>query len=230
MVASAHISLYSASVTLTQTLVPEAFDSAITPEAKYSFSVYPLSSVVSFVARVKVGGSVTKTIRGVIPTAKQEYCEAVVGGETAGFLEQIEEDVFTMQLGNIPLDKGTEVDVDIAYVTELKHDSEVDGIRFTIPTAVAPRYRASPEELYLTHVQGGLEVNVQIDMLGPVTGVQSSSHLIAVTMGSLDSPGSLNQEFNNAQAPAKLSQSRVYLESVFIFKLCAKTPNPQERS
>lgn len=215
--------------------MPEATDDGTTiPEAKYSFPVYPSSSVVSFVARVKVEGSVTKTIRGVVksrPTAIKEYNEAVARGETAGFLEKVEEDVFTIKLGNIPRDKGTEVDVDIGYVTELKHDSGVDGIRFTIPTAIAPRYGASPEGVHSTsgtHVQGGLEMNVEIDMPSPVTSVQSPSHPIAVTLGSLGSSGNLDQEFNNAQAFAQLSQTRAFLESDFVLQiLCKGSESPR---
>lgn len=234
VVANARISLYSANVTLTQTFVPKASDGPTPPEATYSFPVYPSSSVVSFVARVKVQGSVTRTIRGVVkalPTARKEYDEAVARGETAGFLEQIEEDVFTMKLGNIPHAKDTEVDVDIGYVTELKHDSEVDGIRFTIPTAIAPRYGSSPEGVHSTsgtHVRDGLEMNVEIDMPGPVTSVQSPSHPIAVTVGSLGPSGTPNQEFNNAQAFAKLSQTRAYLESDFILQiLCKDSESPR---
>jgi len=212
-----------------QTFVPPTSNTpnAKIPEAKYSFPVYPSSSVVSFVARIKLGGAVNKTIRGVVktlPTANKEYKEAVARGETAGFLEQVEEDVFTMRLGNIPQVQGTEVEVDVGYVTELKHDSEVDGIRFTIPTAIAPRYGSNPEGVTSTsgnHVRDGLEMNVEIDMPGPVASVQSPSHPIAVTVGSLNASGD-QTEWDNKLAFARISQPKVYLETDFILQVLCK--------
>ena len=159
-----------------------------------------------------------------LPTAKKEYKEAVARGETAGFLEQVEEDVFTMRLGNIPQVKGTEVEVDVGYVTELKHDSEVDGIRFTIPTAIAPRYGSSSTGVTSTsgkHVRDGLEMNVEIDMPGPVTSIQSPSHPIAVTVGSLNTSGD-QTEWDNKLAFARLSQPKAYLEKDFVLQVLCK--------
>jgi len=234
--AKARISNYSANVVLTQTFVPPYNDTqgAKIPEAKYSFPVYPLSSVVSFVARIKQDDNVVKTIRGVVkslPTAKKEYKEAVARGETAGFLEQVEDDTFTMRLGNIPQIKGTVVEVDVGYVTELKHDSEVDGIRFTIPTAIAPRYGSNTSGVPSTtgiHVRDGLEVNIDIDMPGPVTSIQSPSHPLAVTLGSLSASTNENTEFDSKLAFAKLTQSKPYLEGDFILQiLCKDTAAPR---
>ncbi|KAJ6190736.1 hypothetical protein N7519_000757 [Penicillium mononematosum] len=36
-----------------------------------------------------------------------------------------------------------EIDMDIAFVGELKQDSQTDGIRYTLPSKIAPRYRAT---------------------------------------------------------------------------------------
>ncbi|KAF8431387.1 hypothetical protein BGX38DRAFT_1146625 [Terfezia claveryi] len=229
LTANARISNHSANVTITQTFAPPSSNTpnAKIPEAKYSFPVYPSSSVVSFVARIKLDGAVIKTIRGVVkalPTAKKEYKEAVARGETAGFLEQIEEDVFTMRLGNIPQVEGTEVEVDVGYVTELKHDSEVDGIRFTIPTAIAPRYGSNSGGVTSTsgkHVRDGLEMGVEIDMSGPVSSVQSPSHPIAVTVGSLNASGD-QTEWDNKLAFARLSQPTAYLDNDFILQVICK--------
>ncbi|RPB27524.1 hypothetical protein L211DRAFT_819496, partial [Terfezia boudieri ATCC MYA-4762] len=229
LTANARISNYSANVTITQTFALPSSNTpnAEIPEAKYSFPIYSSSSVVSFVARIKLDGAVIKTIRGVVkalPTAKKEYKEAVARGETAGFLEQIEEDVFTMRLGNIRQVEGTEVEVDVGYVTELKHDSEVDGIRFTIPTAIAPRYGSNSGGVTSTsgkHVRDGLEMNVEIDMPGPVSSVQSCSHPIAVTVGSLNASGD-QTEWDNKLAFARFSQPTAYLENDFILQVICK--------
>ncbi|KAF8476039.1 hypothetical protein BDZ91DRAFT_844704 [Kalaharituber pfeilii] len=233
--ANARICHYFANVTLTQTFIPP-YDDAINAqiqEAKYSFPVYPSSSVISFAARVKLNGEVVKTVRGIvktIPQAKKEYKDAVARGETAGYLEQVEDDVFIMKLGNIPKATGTMVEVNVGYVTELKHDSEVDGIRFTVPVAIAPRYGNAPADVHATSgtkVANGLEMNVEIDMPGPVVGVQSPSHPIAVTIGSL---GASNQsaEFDNKLAYANLTQMISYLDRDFVLQiLCNDSASPR---
>lgn len=154
-----------------------------------------------------------------LPTAKKEYKEAMARGETAGFLEQVEEDVFTMKLGNIPAVKGTKVEVDVGYVTELKHDTEVDGIRFTIPTAIAPRYgetSSGARSTSGTSVKNGLEMNIELDMPGPVASVQSPSHPLAVTIGSLNNLRKQDAEFDNKLAFATLTQSNTFLEKDFV--------------
>jgi hypothetical protein len=69
--------------------------------------------------------------------------EAIEKGETAGLLEQHRPDVFSTNLGNIPA--GEAVTVEIEYIMELKHDAEADGLRFTIPTSIAPRYGDNAE-------------------------------------------------------------------------------------
>ncbi|KAF8472556.1 hypothetical protein BDZ91DRAFT_715264 [Kalaharituber pfeilii] len=233
--ANARISHYFASVTLTQTFIPPYDDArnAQIQEAKYSFPVYPSSSVISFVARVKLNDEVVKTVRGIvktIPQAKKDYKEAVAKGETAGYLEQVEGDIFTMKLGNIPKATGTLVEVDVGYVTELKHDSEIDGIRFTIPVAIAPRYGNTPADVRATSgmkVANGLEMNVEIDMPGPVVGVQSPSHPIAVTIGSLGTSNQ-NSEFDNKLACAKLTQTTSYLDRDFVVQiLCKDSASPR---
>lgn len=96
--------------------------------------------------------------------ARAVYKDAISKGQTAGLLEQLPEasDVFTTTIGNVP--PGAAVLVDITYLGELKHDTEVDGVRFTIPTTVAPRYGSYPGELidgYKTTTSGnGFEVTI----------------------------------------------------------------------
>jgi hypothetical protein len=74
--------------------------------------------------------------------AKVKYREAVERSETAGLLEQATPDVFSTNIGNMPA--GGTVKVEIEYIIELKHDAEVDGLRFTILTSITPRYGDPP--------------------------------------------------------------------------------------
>ena len=56
-------------------------------------------------------------------------------------LESESADVFQCSVGNIT--SGQTVVIKIIYVTELKHDSESEKIRFVLPTNIAPRYGSS---------------------------------------------------------------------------------------
>lgn len=54
--------------------------------------------------------------------------------------------------------------IDITYLGELNHDAEVDGVRFTISTTIAPRYGSYPHGLaegyQTTTSEGGFKVTV----------------------------------------------------------------------
>ncbi|KAG0254198.1 hypothetical protein DFQ27_006995, partial [Actinomortierella ambigua] len=107
-------------------------------EVRYAFPLYEGVSVVAFTCRVG-----NRTIVGEVKErekAKQDFKEAVATGQRAALFEQAREvsDCFATSVGNIPA--GAKVEVDITYVGELKHDAEVDGIRFTIPAKILPRY------------------------------------------------------------------------------------------
>jgi hypothetical protein len=110
-------------------------------ECTYTFPLYDGVGVVGFTC--KIG---QRTLRGIVKEktkAKHIFDTAVAKGETAGLLVQAQEaaDVFSTKLGNIPA--GEKIIVEITYIGELKHD-DVDGIRFTIPTRVAPRDGSGP--------------------------------------------------------------------------------------
>ncbi len=143
----AHASIVSSTsrTVLTQTFTNPSPDKPI-PEPRYTFPLYDGVSVVGFVCTINKD----RVIRGVVQEkqkARQTYQAAVDRGETAGLLEQLPDaaDVFTTTVGNVPA--GADITVEITYLGELKHDAEVDGIRFTIPTSIAPRYGTYPGEL-----------------------------------------------------------------------------------
>ncbi|KAF9344890.1 von Willebrand factor A domain-containing protein 5A, partial [Mortierella sp. NVP85] len=123
--------------TLTQTYQnPSASDPI--PELQYTFPLYDGVSVVGFTCRIG-----DRTIIGQVKEkqrAKKDFKDAVLRGDKAALLEQLPSasDVFTTTVGNIPA--GAKVVVEITYIGELKHDAEVNGVRFTIPTSIMPRY------------------------------------------------------------------------------------------
>ncbi|KAI1284732.1 von Willebrand factor type A domain-containing protein [Xylaria sp. FL0933] len=154
----------------------------------YSFPLYGGVTVVSFSATI---GDVR--VNGIVKDKQQAHLEfknAVAKGEVAALLEQLPEasDVFTTHIGNVPA--GSSVVVELVYIDELNYDAQADGLRLTIPSSIAPRYGATPENLLSSpllssSVQEAIQiiVDVQSPEGCPVQGIQSPSHPVAVNIG-----------------------------------------------
>jgi hypothetical protein len=154
---------------LTQTFVNPSTVSPIA-SAKYTFPLYESCAIVSF--RCHIG---TCVIEGTIKEkeeASSTYQAAIERHEPASLLEQHTTDVFSTSLGNIGV--GEKVKVEIEYIMELRHDAEVDGLRFTIPTSVAPRYGDAPVGLSSTvpDVGEGMKISVEVSMPSDITLIQ----------------------------------------------------------
>jgi hypothetical protein len=157
---------------LSQTFVNS---SNVTPiaDAKYTFPLYESCAVVSF--KCQVGARLIEGIVKEKESANVQYNEAVGRAEPAALLEQHAPDIFSTSLGNIP--PGETVEVEIEYIMDLKHDAEVDALRFTIPTSVAPRYGDPPQGVDAPDatpgaLANGITITVEITMSGPITSVQ----------------------------------------------------------
>jgi hypothetical protein len=213
---------------LTQKFINSA-DKAL-DEVQYTFPLYDGVSVVGFKCTVA-----SRTIVGVVKEKQQaraEYKEALDRGETAGLLEQLPEaaDVFTTRIGNVPASEP--ITVEIVYLGELKHDAETDGVRFTIPTVIAPRYgqvagdHSDLSKKSLPAIdKGGIRimVDVVVDEGSAIRGLQSPSHPIAVSMGRTSStPEHDSDSFSNHLASATLTLGSAELEKDFIIVVLAK--------
>ena len=198
------------------------------------FPLYDGISVVAFTCNV---GS--RTINGIVKEkaeAKEVFDKAVVQGEAAGLLEQgPSTDVFVTSLGNIPA--GEQFRVKVNFIGELKHDLALQGIRFTLPTIISPRYGSEA-------IQGnkdsssveGFSITVDINMPAecPIEEVRSPSHPIAQSIGrtSVQSDGLPNL----SKASATLSLvSCLHISSIqYVFHrviemshlLCNRSPLP----
>ncbi|KAI9667016.1 MAG: hypothetical protein M1829_005623 [Trizodia sp. TS-e1964] len=191
--------------------------------ATYTFPLYDGVSVVGFTCRVG-----KRLIKGVVKEknkAKAIYDEAVARGETAGFLQQLPEasDVFSTTIGNIPANET--LFVEITYIGELKHDAGVDGIRFTIPGTIAPRYGNLPRAISTHSVQGGkieITVDVSMDASCKIQSIQSPSHPIAISMGRISREPEDSQEFNPCKAAATLALGSAVLAEDFVLIIKTK--------
>ncbi len=222
---SAHTTILStiARTHLTQTYINPSSEDPF-KECVYEFPLYDGVSVVGFTCRI---GS--RVIKGVVKEkekAREVYTAALERGETAGWLERLDtSDVFQTRIGNIPA--GQKVIVDIVYIGELKHDAETDGIRFTIPTQIAPRYGTpSPESWPRGGVDaddsGGIRITVDISLEEGsfIRGIQSPSHPIAVTLGSTSTR--MQEEPKMHTASATLTLGSTELDKDFVLVLLAK--------
>ncbi|KAF5658477.1 hypothetical protein FCIRC_12882 [Fusarium circinatum] len=203
---------------LTQTFVNptgEAID-----ELRYVFPLYDGVSVVAFTCTV---GS--RVIKGVVKErqkAQQVYNEAKAKGQTVGLFKQSLEaaDTFTTTIGNVPA--GEKVQVDITYLGELKHDAQVDGLRFTIPTQIVPRY-GDFESLPSSNVVQKEGISFTIDAEMPdgsaIKSIQSPSHLLSVEIGTTSTTKS--QDPSLQRASATLQQGTTHLEQDFVVQVVA---------
>ncbi|KAI9656926.1 MAG: hypothetical protein M1831_004474 [Alyxoria varia] len=190
-------------------------------ELRYTFPLYDGVSVVGFEFKIQ-----DRFITGIVKEkeqAKAIYDDAVQRGETAGLLEQSPNaaDVFSTTIGNIP--PLTDVHVTIDYVGELKHDAEVDGIRFTIPTAIAPRYGSYPGELLGSSMsKSGMRITVDASLPenSTIQKLLSPSHPIAVSIGVLSSTPDADMSPNMGSATLALESAE--LDKDFVLQLVAK--------
>lgn len=205
---SVHATILS---TVSQTNLTQTFlnPSPAPISACYRFPLYDGVSVVGFTCTINN----ERVIRGSVQEkqkARKAFNDAVARGATAGLLEQLPDasDVFTTTVGNVPA--GAEIKVDIVVLGELKHDAEVDGVRYTLPTLVAPRYGGPAvggfehRSLQMMSCRGlSITVDVEMQSGSVVTSLISPSHPIATRIGSTSS----SQTSANADTQGATSSS-----------------------
>jgi hypothetical protein len=138
--------------------------------------------------------------------------------------------VSSTKLGNIPA--GEKIIVEITYIGELKHD-DVDGIRFTIPTSIVPRYGAGPSTTSprgvvdtsgaqvgatLSTQPGQISITVDVNLPDglSIKIVQSPSHPIAVSMGTVSTAAQADPVMSKASAPLSLESPALWRDFVLI--------------
>ncbi|KEQ69351.1 hypothetical protein M436DRAFT_56301 [Aureobasidium namibiae CBS 147.97] len=155
------------------------------PQTRYTFPLYDGVIVTAF--SCTIGDKVIKGHVEQKEQARKTFNDAVSRGETAGLLESLPTGVFGVTLGNVPA--HTSIQVDIVYGGELKHDAQIDGLRYILPTSIARRYGSYPGEFLQpdSAIARGMKITVDIDMEGSsIRKVQClSGHSIALDMNTL---------------------------------------------
>jgi hypothetical protein len=199
-------------------------------DAQYTFPLYDGVAVNKFT--ITFGDQVLHGIVKHKADAKQIFQAAVDRNETAGLLESLPAGIFGVTIGNVPA--KTDVIVRITYGGELKHDAAVDGLRYTLPTSIAPRYGSYPGEARMSNAvaNGGIKISVDLDMASSaIRKIQSPSHPIAVELGQLNNGASTTggtSVFNPSLASATLALASAELAEDFVLQvLVDNLNNPQ---
>ncbi|PKC75204.1 vWA-like protein, partial [Rhizophagus irregularis] len=195
-------------------------------EARYKFPIHEAAAVCGFEADI-VG---QRKVKGVVKEAKkaaQEYTEAIEKGHGAYLLESESADIFQCSIGNIT--SGQTIVIKITYVSELKHDSETEKIRFVLPTHIASRYGSSTSTstsssndgkilepdavLYSKESNFYLDLTVTCRMTSIIQSIESPSHKISTEM---------NIDENPKISKITLVDQITYLEKDFILVVKSK--------
>jgi hypothetical protein len=121
-----------------------------------------------------------------------------------------ENDVFLIRLGNVAATET--ITVDITLVGELELDTELNGLRYTLPNSVAPRYGVH-EYHYAGYNGYGFSADVQgifvtVDVLlekgSILRELQSPSHYVKESLGRMSSTPADAYTFDPSRASASL--------------------------
>ncbi|KAF3166883.1 hypothetical protein TWF225_000673 [Orbilia oligospora] len=207
-------------------------------EANYVFPLHTTQTITSFTCHV----GEDKVLNGIVqskPKAKATYDAAVSRGETAGLLSSADSDVWQTKLGNVPA--GASIEVIITCVAQLQHDSERDAIRFNLPTYIASRYGAPPQEILngdvsysyrvgklgwgswtilrgtdnWVDVDGGMSIKVFVEMDSPIKMVEAPAHATRLSMGTHSASDS-SEAFDPKKALLTLSAKTTSLDKDFV--------------
>ncbi|KAL1894469.1 hypothetical protein Cpir12675_003646 [Ceratocystis pirilliformis] len=217
--AHTHITSYVSHTILTQTFVSNV---ASATQTHYSFPLHDGISVVSF--SCGIGG---KSIHGLVKekqTARKDYESAASQGYNAALLElsQSAGDVYTISVGTVSI--GATIKVTIEYVGELRHDAESNGLRFTIPTHIAPRYGASTDGvLSHNHPNGAFKLTVDTELApgSEIKCINSPSHPISVNIGSISAELGPSIRFNPSKASVSCHLASAALDKDFVLNITA---------
>ncbi|KAJ5671421.1 hypothetical protein N7507_000548 [Penicillium longicatenatum] len=206
----AHATIFStaARTMLTQTFVNPS--NCILEEASYRFPLYDGVSVVGF--KCHVG---TRLLHSKVKSKEQantDYQNAVDRNESAAIMDQsyTESDVFTIRLGNVPASE--KVTVEITFIGELKQDAQVDGIRYTLPNSIAPRYQnvmtmptSEQASGFPAQLEGiSITADIQLEKTSVIRELQSPSHSPRVSLARVSSTAPDARGFEPSQASATL--------------------------
>ncbi|KAJ9485267.1 hypothetical protein VN97_g8086 [Penicillium thymicola] len=227
----AHATILSsvARTTLTQVFVNPS--DRVIEEISYHFPLYDGVSVVGF--ECKVGSRLLHSKVKTKSQANADYQNAVAQHQIAAVMDHTSmNDVFVIRLGNVPA--HGKINVDITFVGELQQDSQTDGIRYTLPSTIAPRYGTGTsydstqlDSIRLPANPKGMSITVDVQMEKDlvIRELESPSHRVKVSLGRISSTTATSSTFEPWQASASVitqqNNTSVVLEHDFVILIKA---------
>lgn len=152
-------------------------------EAVYSFPVPHRATLLGL--DLTIGGRELSGVALAKREASEQYEEAVEGGDTAALLEQADDGLYTVSLGN--LQAGEQAVIRYRYAQLL--DRHQDSVRLAVPTVIAPRFGDAAAAGLAPHQQPGTDLlaDYPFELVITVHGAQaraafsSPSHPVQVT-------------------------------------------------
>ncbi|CAL8124348.1 unnamed protein product [Orchesella dallaii] len=155
-------------------------------EAIYYFPINPDGAVTHFHA--ELDGRIIKGKVMEHEKARKAYKKAIKTQTTALLGEETKVDIFKIKVGY--LKPGSQVEIMIHYVTEVKNEGETNAMRFYIPTTIAPRY-VSPSETdekakelrnmtFSEYSPAPLSLHVEVNLQDEIKSIQSPTNAITV--------------------------------------------------
>ncbi|CAB5392856.1 unnamed protein product [Rhizophagus irregularis] len=154
-------------------------------QAVYKFPILNSSTICNFEAKIdderKIKGIVKE-----VDQATKEYEEAIKEGNVALTIDDQLPDVFQCFIGTIS--SGQTIEIKLTYVSELRQNTESEGIRFILPTAIAQKYnyysleKNSEVDFENNHLSVfdsencKIEISVTCRMTEVITSVESPTH------------------------------------------------------
>lgn len=140
-------------------------------------------------------------------------------------------DLFSARVGKVLL--GETIFVEVIYIGELKHGREIEGLQFTIPTLVAPRYTledfSETEWDAMNQPPDHRRIRITADIILPagehIARVESPSHMIpefAVSRGTISTASEAAPATNKAFATLWLRSD--ILEKEFVLLIRSRGP------
>lgn len=154
-------------------------------EAIYSFPLPAKASLLDVSVTLNDRLIVAKVVEA--RQAERRYEEAMVEGDTAMLLEQVESGLYNLNLGNLL--PGDSASICIRYALPLQWEGR--QLRLALPTAVAPRYGSpagaglQPQQIPQADigVEHGYRLNMTVSGKLAQCAIQSPSHRISLSPG-----------------------------------------------
>jgi len=158
--------------------------------------------------------TLSSELKGVVverSKAEDRYEDAIIDGDMAIMLEQVEPGLYTMNVGNLLPEETIEISITYAELFKWQDNS----LRFFLPTTIAPRY-GDPESIGIQPYQtpeyeltSENQFSITVAIFGTLAGasIKSPSHKIV-------------SESLNAKTIVSLKKGKALMDRDFILNLC----------